>query len=168
MVGSFCTSILFVLTLASDKATFYRNILFSISVTSNKRQYSSFWKKAFIFQKIYFKVKVMKTFKISFDFHVKTYRSLNGGLSWKSRVLFLRRAYALSVYFKFWKLKICRKTCWKEQPFVFCFLEESPHTSICTLEYVIMECIELNWLFKHMKKVRSSQASISINSCSKT
>ena len=76
VVGSFCTSILFVLTLASDKATFYRNVLFSISATSNKRQYSNFWKKAFIFQKICFRVKVMKTFKISFDFHVKTYRSL--------------------------------------------------------------------------------------------
>ena len=28
-----------------------------------------------------------------------------------------------------------------------------------------MECAELNCLYKHMKKVRSSQASISINSC---
>ena len=29
-----------------------------------------------------------------------------------------------------------------------------------------MECIELNWLYKDMKKVRSSRASISVNSCS--
>ena len=28
-----------------------------------------------------------------------------------------------------------------------------------------MECIELNWLCKHMKKVWSSQTSISMNSC---
>ena len=28
-----------------------------------------------------------------------------------------------------------------------------------------IKCLELNWLRKHMKKVRSSQASISINSC---
>ena len=27
-----------------------------------------------------------------------------------------------------------------------------------------VECIELNWLWKHTKKVRSSQVSISINS----
>ena len=33
--------------------------------------------------------------------------------------------------------------------------------------YVIMECIELNWLCKHMKKIRSSQTSISINPCTK-
>ena len=28
-----------------------------------------------------------------------------------------------------------------------------------------MECVELNWLCKHIKKVKSIQASISINSC---
>ena len=30
---------------------------------------------------------------------------------------------------------------------------------------MIIECIEINWLCKHRKKVRSSQASISTNSC---
>ena len=38
--------------------------------------YSSLLKKVFVFQKIYFKVKVMKTFKISTDCHIKTCRSL--------------------------------------------------------------------------------------------
>ena len=32
----------------------------------------SFWKKAFIFQKICFKVKVLKTFKVSTDCYIKT------------------------------------------------------------------------------------------------
>ena len=33
---------------------------------------------------------------------------------------------------------------------------------------MIMEYIEFNWLRKHTKKARSSQASISINSCTES
>ena len=37
----------------------------------------------------------------------------------------------------------------------------APHLYICTILYVITECIiELNWLCKHIKKVRSSQPAI--------
>ena len=94
----------------------------------------------------------------------------NGGLFWKSLVPFLRRIYVLSVGFKMKPLgksvfrcldknqsKFCRKTCWKEQPFIFTvyLMNHIFQTSV-----LIMECIELNWLCKHMKKVRSSQAAI--------
>ena len=37
-------------------------------------------------------------------------------------------------------------------------------SNICTVSYVTVECVELNWLCNHVKKVRSRQASISINS----
>ena len=63
-------SILFVLTLASDKTVLYGNVAFSILVFSAKKEYSSFLKKVFVFQKICFKVKVFKTFKISSDCHI--------------------------------------------------------------------------------------------------
>ena len=69
-------SILFILTLASDRAIFNGNDVFSILVLSTKNRYSSFLKKVFVFQKICYKVKVLKTFKISTDCHVKTCRSL--------------------------------------------------------------------------------------------
>ena len=80
-----------------------------------------------------------------------------------------RRAYAfllaLNVFMCWYKnqLQFCPKTCTKEQPFIFCLFGESSFSNICTL-YVTMECIELNWLCKHMKSVRSSQTSISIKS----
>ena len=44
----------------------------------------------------------------------------------------------------------------KEATIYFCLFDES--------HYVIMECIEINWLCKHRKKNRGRQASISINS----
>ena len=52
------------------------NDAFSILVLSTKKRYSSFLKKAFDFQKVCFKVKVLKTFKFSTDFRIKTCRSL--------------------------------------------------------------------------------------------
>ena len=64
------------LTLASDMPVLYGNDAFSVLVLSPKKRYSSFLKKVFLFQKIYFKVKVSKTFKISTDCHIKTCRSL--------------------------------------------------------------------------------------------
>ena len=41
----------------------YGNDAFSILVLSTKKRYSSFLKKVFVFQKICFKVKVLKMFK---------------------------------------------------------------------------------------------------------
>ena len=61
-------------------------------------------------------------------------------------------------------LKFCSKSCWKEQLFMFCLFGESLCSNICTLQYATMEFIELIWLWKHIKKVRSSQPSISLSS----
>ena len=57
--------------------------------------------------------------------------------------------------------KFCLKTCWKEQPLIFtvCLMNHLFQTSVL-FNNVIMECIVLNWLCKHMKKVRSSQVAI--------
>ena len=41
-----------------------------------KKRYSSFLKKVYVFQKICFKIKVLKTFKISSDFHINACRSV--------------------------------------------------------------------------------------------
>ena len=57
-------------------AVLYWNDAFSILVLSTKKRYSSFLKKVFVFQKICFKIKAFKTFKISIDCHIKTCRSL--------------------------------------------------------------------------------------------
>ena len=78
----------------------YENDAFSILVLSSKKRYSSFLKKVFVFQKIFFKVKGLKTFKIFTDCHIKTYRSLKRRLFWKSIVPFFRRTYALSAGLK--------------------------------------------------------------------
>ena len=68
-------AILFVLTLVSDRAALKRKDVFSISVVSTKKLYSSFLKKVFVFQKICFKVKVLKTFETFTDYHIKKCQS---------------------------------------------------------------------------------------------
>ena len=108
------------------------NDAFSISVLSTKKRYSSFLKKVLVFQKICFKAKVLKMFKVSTDCHIKTCWSLKRRASSKIPSTFFRRAYALSVGFKIKplrksifkcsdknQLKFCRKTCWEEQSFAF-------------------------------------------------
>ena len=61
-------------------AVLYGNDTFLILGLSTKKQYSSFLKKVFVFQKIYFKVKVLKTFETFTDCHIpisnKTCQSL--------------------------------------------------------------------------------------------
>ena len=79
----FVLTFLFVLTLASDTAVLYGNDAFSILVLLTKKWYSSFLKKVFTLQKICFKVKVLKTFKISADCLIKTCRSLKRGANLK-------------------------------------------------------------------------------------
>ena len=66
----------FVLTLASDRAVLNENDVLSIFVASTKKRYSSFLKKVFIFQKICFKVKVLKAFETFSDYYLKACRSL--------------------------------------------------------------------------------------------
>ena len=72
----FVLLILFVLTLTFDRPVLYQNVAFSVIVLSTKKQCFSFLKKVLVFQKTYFKVKVLKTFKISSNRHLKTCRSL--------------------------------------------------------------------------------------------
>ena len=67
----FVLGILFVLTLVSDMAVLYGNDALSI-----KKEHSSFFIKVFVFQKICFEVTGLKTFRISPDCHIKTWRSL--------------------------------------------------------------------------------------------
>ena len=59
---------------------------------------SSFLEKVFVLQKICFKVKVLKTFKISTDYHIKHADLSNKGLFWKK--LSFRRSCTFSVGFK--------------------------------------------------------------------
>ena len=59
-------------SLASDRAILNGNDVFSILVASTKKKYSSFLKKVFVFQKICFKVKVLKMFETFIDCHIKT------------------------------------------------------------------------------------------------
>ena len=59
-----------------------------------------FWKKAFILQKICFQVKVVKTFKISIDCHIKICQSVKRSAILKIHSTAFKRAYALLVGFK--------------------------------------------------------------------
>ena len=93
-------AVLLALTLASDSAVLYRNAVLPILVLSTKKRYSSFLKRVCVFQKIYLKVKALKSFKISSDCHIKTYQTLKWRLFQKSLVPFFRRAYGLSDGFK--------------------------------------------------------------------
>ena len=72
VIVHFEVAILFLLTLASDRTVL---CLFPILVVPTKKRYSSFLKKVFVFQKICFKVKVLKTFETFIDCFIKTYRS---------------------------------------------------------------------------------------------
>ena len=63
------------LTLISERAVLNGNDVFSILVVSTKKRYSSFLEKIFVFQKICFKVKLLKTFETLTDCHLKTYQS---------------------------------------------------------------------------------------------
>ena len=74
----------------------YGHDAFSILVLSSKTRYSSFWKKIFTFEKISFKVKVLKVLKISTDCHKKHADLSNGGLFWKSLVPVFRRNYVFA------------------------------------------------------------------------
>ena len=73
VVGPFLLPILFVLTLASDRAILFGIFAFSVFVLSTKKAHL---KKIFVFQEISFKLKVLKLSKISSDCHIKTCRSL--------------------------------------------------------------------------------------------
>ena len=98
LCDSFIVTILFALTLASDMVVLYGDDAFSILALSTKKSYSSFLTKVFVFQKICFKVKLLKTFQ---KCYIKKHADLSKGeLFWKSLEQFFRRTYALFVGFK--------------------------------------------------------------------
>ena len=110
----------------------YGNDALSILLLSTKKSHSSFLKKFFVFQKICFRVKVLKSFQIFSDCHIKTCRSLKWRAILKIPVLFFRIIYGLSASFKMKPLrksvfqcwdknqpKFCNKTCWEQQLFIF-------------------------------------------------
>ena len=78
-------------------AVFYGHDAFSMLVHSIKKWCSSFLKKGFVFHKICFKVKVLKTIKIFTDFYIKICWFSNGGLFWKSPIPSFRRAYPANI-----------------------------------------------------------------------
>ena len=133
----FVLPILFVLTLSSDWAVLYGNIAFSISVLSIKNRCSSFLKKVFLLQKIFYKVFI--TFKISSGRHLKTWWSLKWRAILKIVSNVFWRIYALSYGFSA-KAKIISNLPQKLlkgatvhfqsiQPRIY----ESPCPNICTL-----------------------------------
>ena len=71
VIGSFGNPILFALTLAFNGAFWYGNVTFSIVVLSTKKLYSSLSVKVPVFQKDFFKVKVLKMFKNPNDCLIK-------------------------------------------------------------------------------------------------
>ena len=143
--------------------------MFLILVASTKKLYSSFLKKVFVFQKICFKDKILKTLETFTDCHIKHADLWNGELFWKSLVPFFRRTYALSVGFKMKTLSFLmlrqkppqvlpQKSLKEANIHFYCLFDELRFSDICT----IMELKELNWLCKHMKIVRSNQPCISM------
>ena len=69
-------TIQFVLTLAFDRTVLNGNVALSFTVLWTKKSYSNLLRKVLVFQKTYFKVKVLKMFKIPSDCHIKTRRYL--------------------------------------------------------------------------------------------
>ena len=76
LVGSFCTTHSICLNIGFRRAALYRNVAFSNLVPSTKKKDSRFLKQVFVFKQICFKVKVLKTFKISSGCSIKTSKSL--------------------------------------------------------------------------------------------
>ena len=100
VIGPFCSHHSNCLTLTTDMTLLYGNDAFSILLLLTKKGFSSYLSKLFVFQKMCFKVKVLKTFKISTDCHIKNVDLSNEGPFWKALVSFFIRTYALSVVFK--------------------------------------------------------------------
>ena len=73
VIGPFCTPHSIYLDIG-----FYGNDALSVLVLSTKKQCSSFLKKVFVIQKICYKVKVLKTIKISNECHIKHADLSNG------------------------------------------------------------------------------------------
>ena len=74
VIGPFILPIKFVLTLAFDRAVLYGKVALPAVVFSTKKRYSSFLQSTFAFQKTSC-FKVLRTFEVSSDYHIKTCQS---------------------------------------------------------------------------------------------
>ena len=127
----------------------YGSDVFSILVLSTKKLCFSFLKNVSVFQKICFKVKVLKTFKVSTDCHIKSANLLNGGSFWKSIVRFFRRAYVLSIDFK---VRPLRKSVKKKanSNFAIKLAERRNHSFSLSVWWITF--------FKHLNSLRYDNA----------
>ena len=118
-----------------------------------------FWERFSFSRKSVSKLKYLKIFKISTDHHIKTCRSL-------------RQKAVLKISSTVFKKELC-SFCWlwnqtsKKKCFpvlrqipaqisqwnllkraiinLYCLLDESHFSNICTVYYLILECIEFSW-----------------------
>ena len=132
-----------------------------ILVLSTKKRYSSFLESVCVFQKNYFKVKVLKLFKIFSDCHIKACWSLKWRAILKIPILKEPMLFLLALKWNLYKkvfscvktkTNFCHKPCWNAERSNYSFLS--------------------NWwitFFKHLYSLItwawSSQACIWINSC---
>ena len=98
--------------------------MFSILVLSTKKQYSSFLKSVCIFQKIFFEVKVLKSFKISSNYQIKACRSLKWRAILKIPILKEPMLFLLALKWNLYekvfscvktKTNFCHKPCWNAE-----------------------------------------------------
>ena len=95
--------------------------MLSILALSTKKWYYSFLKRVCIFQKFYFKVKVLKSFKIFSDCNIKACWSLKWKAILKIPSTIFRRTYALSVSFKMKPLRKRTLLCEDKDQLSFCW-----------------------------------------------
>ena len=95
--------------------------MLSTLVLWTKKRYSSFLKKVCVFWKIYVKVKVLKSFKIPSDCHIKTCRSLKWRAILNIPVLKEPMLFLLALKWDLYKeafscvkakTDFCRRPCW--------------------------------------------------------
>ena len=131
-----------------------------------------FWKRLLFFRKSVSKLKHWKSSQFPPTVTQEHADLSSVGLFWKSLVPFFRRTYALSAGFK---TKLLRKAFSSVKTkansnFALKLAERSNHSFLLSIwwitffkhlysYYMIMECIELNWLCKHLKKVQPSSHS---------
>ena len=124
----------------------YGNDALSILLLSTKKSHSSFLKKFFVFQKICFRVKVLKSFQIFSDCHIKTCRSLKWRAILKIPVLFFRIIYGLSASFKMKPLRKSVFQCWDKNQPKFCWNSFSKEPSFIVTVYLMNDIIQASVL----------------------
>ena len=132
VIGPFCICHSICLKIGFWQSSFeWKWCVFNLS-GFNYKTVLQFFENFFVFQKICFQVKVLKTFETFTDCRIKTCRYLKWRAILKIPSTVFRRTYAPSVGFKVKtlrksvfecedkiQLKFCQKSYWKKQPFIF-------------------------------------------------